>query len=1088
MADFVIEGGFDDRGILEGFKRLVDEGTKAGRKIGAGFDDELNRFGKRSIASLQQELSRLQSRQLRVNVDSTAFTKTSEKIKEVQKLIDQANNKKLTLQFDPGSINGLTARLQRLQARTLELNVDTKEFQDAQLQVDALQQKIQRISRVPVAAGSLEALNRELQDLQARQVRLKVDSRAFSVVGAQIQQVQGQIDNVNNRRLLINADPRSLVAMQVRLQDLNQQLQRVAVGSSAFKNLQREAKGVEQAIARASGASRQLGGIGSSITSQIAAFASIAGAITLFRGVIDQAVRLETITRKLSNTLGPQGAAGALAFTKELSDRLGLSYTTLANTFGSFTAAATSANVPMQVQRDLFAAVAKSAQAFGLSNEELGGTLTALRQIASKGVVSMEELRQQLGERLPIAFGAAANGLGVTQQELIKLVESGRLTAAEFFPALTKGLNELTAGAVGATTAAQNFQILSNAWEELQASFGTSLLPEVIKQVKNLTGVLNGIGVAQEASLIGLGTRFGLLGNLLGDVSVQGAQAVGALKALQSQFGLTDQESRNLFAAAAKEVGVVKDRFGQLRLTTEQYQKVLERLPDLARQFRNANPDALAKLRAEAAAGQELAKQIERAAAAEKARAEVIAQINELRRQEPVRRLDDQITVGRSLLNFAQASVGLEQERFNTARARNQYEIDNAKALGLTQDQIAARERANDELKRQSLIKQYKSLLQTQAIESVMLQLSQRRAQVEAQIAVNKAQQAAVEAQIALAKAKTPEDAAKAAEAARLAQINVGLAQQQLRILQATAPLEAAAAQAAAETARQQLRTQGASLGIEQTLLKIAPAQTINNEAFNKGVALLNKLNGEAGKLLTPIESTGQTIVKAFKDANGVINIVSRTADKAGTSVKELGENVGLAEDFTDDIKKANLADSIGAASLRASAFAEQMYLAANSARSLKDDLTRAAGLSPSRFTGGPVDAGTRYRINDGPGGRSLGQESFLSRAGDLSLINRPFSSLWTAPSAGIVLPAVLTDQLKQRGAFDTGRRGGKRIAAAVAAGARPGGQSTTDRLEVAVTNLAAQVQALNRKSWTVQQRVTNSPGTTQVRLLSSML
>ena len=81
MADFVIEGGFDDRGILEGFKRLVDEGTKAGRQVGAGFEDELNRFGKRSVASLQQELSRLQSRQLRVNVDSTAFTKTGEKIK-----------------------------------------------------------------------------------------------------------------------------------------------------------------------------------------------------------------------------------------------------------------------------------------------------------------------------------------------------------------------------------------------------------------------------------------------------------------------------------------------------------------------------------------------------------------------------------------------------------------------------------------------------------------------------------------------------------------------------------------------------------------------------------------------------------------------------------------------------------------------------------------------------------------------------------------------------------------------------------------------------------------------------------------------
>ena len=253
-----------------------------------------------------------------------------------------------------------------------------------------------------------------------------------------------------------------------------------------------------------------------------------------FKGAVDEAVAFESITRKLSNTLGEQGAGKALAFTKGLSEDLGLSFNTLAGTFGSFTAAATSANVPIETQQELFAAVSKSAQSLGLSNDELGGSLLALQQVASKGTVQMEELRGQLGERLPIAFGATARGLGVTQQELIKLVESGKLTADQFFPALTKGLNELTAQAGGTETATQNFQRLSNSWTELQASFGTTLLPTVVAGVQELNRALEGFQLQAEATKIGLGPQ-GIFGQIFGQVPELGAQAVGALRALGDQ-------------------------------------------------------------------------------------------------------------------------------------------------------------------------------------------------------------------------------------------------------------------------------------------------------------------------------------------------------------------------------------------------------------------------------------------------------------------------------------------------------------------------------------------------------------------------
>lgn len=363
--------------------------------------------------------------------------------------------------------------------------------------------------------------------------------------------------------------------------------------SGRFLSLaQRQAAGIENLGKSATSAGVNLRGLGSALAG-IGAGAVLTG---FLRSSINAAVELDTITRKLSNTLGAQGAGRALAFTRGLSDQLGLSFKTLASSFGSFTAAATAANVPLQEQEQLFAAVSKAAQALGLSNDEINGSLLALQQVAAKGTVQMEELRGQLGERLPIAFGATARGLGITQQELIKLVETGQLTASQFFPALTKGLNELTAGAGGTETAAQNFQKLANAWDELQTAFGTSLLPAIIEQVKNLTGALDGLKVGIDANKLGLG---GLFGNL-GLVPDAGIEAVATVRQLASEYNLTAKQARALFFDAAKLEGLQLTSTGFLP-DGRGLERTLARLPELAEAFRAKNVDATSELKAQEA-------------------------------------------------------------------------------------------------------------------------------------------------------------------------------------------------------------------------------------------------------------------------------------------------------------------------------------------------------------------------------------------------------------------------------------------------------------------------------------------------------
>lgn len=280
----------------------------------------------------------------------------------------------------------------------------------------------------------------------------------------------------------------SLTGLTIKLNSLQQELQNVTIGTKRFNELRREIDATQKTLNKANGGGG--GGILGQLATGLAGLGVGAAVGGFLKGSIDAAVELETITRKLSNTLGPQGAGGAIAFTKGLSDQLGLSFKTLAGSFGSFTAAATAANVPIKDQEALFAAISKAGQAFGLSNNELSGSFLALQQVASKGAVQMEELRGQLGERLPIALAATAKGLGITQGELFKLVESGKLTSGTFFTALTKGLNDITSGAGGVKTAAQDFQALGNAWDELQTSLGQSALPTVKAGVQALSNAI----------------------------------------------------------------------------------------------------------------------------------------------------------------------------------------------------------------------------------------------------------------------------------------------------------------------------------------------------------------------------------------------------------------------------------------------------------------------------------------------------------------------------------------------------------------------------------------------------------------------
>ena len=164
-------------------------------------------------------------------------------------------------------------------------------------------------------------------------------------------------------------------------------------------------------------------------------------------------------------------------FLKKTASDAGVNVAGLSQSFLKFAAANKSSNVPLAETNALFLAVARAGGVLGLSGEQVNGTLDALGQIASKGTVSMEELRQQLGDRLPGALGLTAKGLGITEAELIKLVETGGLAYRDFVVPFTQGLGELQGATDGLLPSYQRFK---NALTETAQSAGDAGFTEVL--------------------------------------------------------------------------------------------------------------------------------------------------------------------------------------------------------------------------------------------------------------------------------------------------------------------------------------------------------------------------------------------------------------------------------------------------------------------------------------------------------------------------------------------------------------------------------------------------------------------------------
>lgn len=251
-----------------------------------------------------------------------------------------------------------------------------------------------------------------------------------------------------------------------------------AVNALAAAQARAAATGQQNAAAQHQHAT-QTGNLLGGIVRLAASYITLRGAFDFTKDSINQAIAVENLTNTLTATSGSaKQAASDLGFLRSESQRIGVNFIDSSREFVKFSVALDSAGMSAQIGRDAFTALAEAGRRMGLTSQQQASTFLALEQMISKGTVSAQELRLQLGNALPGALQVAARSMGLTTKELQKLVESGNLASTEFIPKFIEQLQkELPATAETLASTSAELSRLGNAWQEFKAKVGEGLSP-----------------------------------------------------------------------------------------------------------------------------------------------------------------------------------------------------------------------------------------------------------------------------------------------------------------------------------------------------------------------------------------------------------------------------------------------------------------------------------------------------------------------------------------------------------------------------------------------------------------------------------
>ena len=312
-----------------------------------------------------------------------------------------------------------------------------------------------------------------------------------------------------------------------------------------------------------------------SINSLKSSFISLAGALGMglsFGKIISEAKKTATelsvamavlenasrVTNKAGEVL--DNYATNLEFVRGIAKKYKQDLVGLINTFGQFTAAANQVKdangniaITLEDQKYIYEQLTRAAAGYHMSADRANDMMNAIVQMMSKGKVAAEELRRQLGNALPGAFGIMAAAMGVSNAELEDMMKKGQVLAADALPRFAKMLEGITEH-MSFDSLQSSTNEMKNAWVELINEMKVSSvlkdLTDALTKLINYTRKnLNDIWAWIKGTLLGTAI-FKLLNGLYNTVHSNNAKWLAELQAIEKANKRITSESQKYITSS----------------------------------------------------------------------------------------------------------------------------------------------------------------------------------------------------------------------------------------------------------------------------------------------------------------------------------------------------------------------------------------------------------------------------------------------------------------------------------------------------------------------------------------------------------
>lgn len=254
----------------------------------------------------------------------------------------------------------------------------------------------------------------------------------------------------------------------------------------------------DKAVGKFSSTSSSFKSLSSGIGSLMGAFGIGTGlylAVDIFKDIYKTTKELQSLDLALKMVSGTELELQTnQIFLADISQKWGLEVKALTQQYTMFYTASKDLLSTKDI-KTTFEGIAKAGSVMGLSLDKQSAAFYAIDQMMSKGTVTAEELKKQLGNAMPGAIKAAAmaymdlhpaiTSIQVAEKELYAAMKQGALDSATYVPLIVKNLNKIYGTEqlerVDTLIAAQNR--LSNSWTNLirRSTEGQSIFGEVIK-------------------------------------------------------------------------------------------------------------------------------------------------------------------------------------------------------------------------------------------------------------------------------------------------------------------------------------------------------------------------------------------------------------------------------------------------------------------------------------------------------------------------------------------------------------------------------------------------------------------------------